>query len=472
MQPHHKGFFIVVILAVASLIILFATTVDHRDVQSLKEPTGGRWVPMVLNSSDALRLAEPPSRDSLQFEQELIELHTLQANRTVMVNESIYYWNTGGSVRWNEIARNLVSKHNTTPPMASRVYALLSVAQYDSLVATWNNKYYYNRPTPHELDQFIIPPIETSGDPSYPSEHAAVAAASMAILSYLYPSETTWLDQMATEHQASRLWASVSFRSDITGGDTLGRAAAEQVINRAKSDRSDAIWNGTVPTGPGYWFSSQSPPRPPILPTWGEVKPWLMNSSSIFRLPAPPSFGSAEFNSSLNEVKHISDARSEDQLSVAKFWADGAGTYTPPGHWNQIACDLIVRYHLNELRSARTLALMNMAVMDAGICGWFNKYTYWLIRPSQVDPTITTPVGLPNFPSYPSGHSCFSGAAGAVLSYVFPNERGTLEAMVEEASISRLYGGIHYRFDCTQGVQLGRAVGQFAIQRGLTDGSQ
>jgi membrane-associated phospholipid phosphatase len=205
---------------------------------------------------------------------------------------------------------------------------------------------------------------------------------------------------------------------------------------------------------------------------WGEVKPWLTNSSSAYLLPAPPAFGSAEFNSSLAEVKQISDTRTTEQLRIAEFWADGTGTWTPPGHWNQIACDLIVRYHLTELRSARTLALMNMAVMDAGICCWYNKYTYWLIRPPQADPTITTPVGLPNFPSYPSGHSSFSGAASTVLSYIFPNDNATLHTMANEASLSRLYAGIHYRFDCDRGLENGNSIGQLAIQLGLKDGSQ
>jgi membrane-associated phospholipid phosphatase len=398
-------------------------------------------------------------------------LHQLQANRTAQENEIVYYWNIGACVRWNEIARNLVSKSSASPPIASRVYALVSVAQYDSLVAAWNNKYYYNRTTPHELDQSITPLVKTSGDPGYPSEHAAVATASAAILSYLYPNQTAWLNQEANEDEMSRLWAGVSFRSDITAGDTLGREVADQVISRAKTDGSNAVWNGTVPTGPGYWFSSQIPPTPPVLPAWGQVKPWLINSSSAFLLPPPPSFGSAEFNSSLEEAKQISDSRTADQLRIALFWADGGGTWTPPGHWNQIACDLIVRYDMNELRSARTLTLMNMAVMDAGICCWYNKYTYWLIRPCQVDPTITTPVGIPNFPSYPSGHSCFSGAAGEVLSYIFPNEQDNIQSMVNEASISRVYAGIHYRFDCTQGVEMGQAIGQVAVQRGLADGS-
>jgi membrane-associated phospholipid phosphatase len=146
------------------------------------EPTGGSWKTFVLSSSDALRSLAPPSQGSPQFTQDVNELKALQLNRTVTVNESINYWNNGSVVQWNAIARSLVIKHNTSAPMASRVYALLSVAQYDALVSAWNNKYTYNRSSPHDIDQSIQPAVQTTSDPAYPSDHAAVAGASAAVL--------------------------------------------------------------------------------------------------------------------------------------------------------------------------------------------------------------------------------------------------------------------------------------------------
>jgi len=435
------------------------------------EPTGGSWKPFVLNASDAVRLIPPPSQGSTQFNQDVNELKALQLNRTPKVNESIAYWSNGSVVRWNEIARSLVVKNNTSPPMASRVYALLSVAQYDALVAAWNNKYTYNRSSPHELDPSIQPAVQTTSDLAYPSDHAAVAGASAAVLSYLYPNETAWLSKQAAADEESRLAAGVSFRSDITAGDSLGRTVAQDVINRAKNDGSNAQWNGTVPTGPGKWASTASPAQLPLMPNWGNVTPWLLNSSDVIMPLSPPAFGSAQFNASLQEVKQIANNRTAEQLQIAQFWDDGAGTSTPPGHWNQIACDLIESYHLNELRSARALALMNTASMDAGICCWKAKYDYWYLRPIQADRTIKTVFPTPNFPSYTSGHSDFSAAAGGVLSYIFPKEKSELQAKVQQASLSRLYAGIHYRFDCDQGVKVGGEVAQRAIQRGEQDGS-
>lgn len=435
------------------------------------EPTGGNWKPFVLSSGGALRSLPPPSRDSAQFNQEVNELKALQLNRTPAVNESIGYWNNGSVSRWNEIARSLVVKNGTSAPMASRVYALVSVAQYDALVAAWNNKYTYNRSSPHDIDPSIQPAVQTTSDPAYPSDHAAVAGASSAVLSYLYPNETAWLSKQATADEESRLAAGVNFRSDITAGEGLGRAVALAVISHAKNDGAKTPWNGTVPTGPDKWVSTVSPPQPPLLPNWGNVTPWLLTSSDLIMPPAPPVFGSAQFNASLQAVKQIANSRTAEQLQIAQFWNDGAGTSTPPGHWNQIACDLIQGYHLNELRSSRALALMNTAAMDAGICCWKAKYDYWYPRPIQADPTIKTAFPTPNFPSYTSGHSDFSSAAGGVLSYIFPNEKSELQAKVQQASQSRVYAGIHYRFDCDQGVIVGGKIAQHAIQRGENDGS-
>jgi PAP2 superfamily len=182
--------------------------------------------------------------------------------------------------------------------------------------------------------------------------------------------------------------------------------------------------------------------------------------------PSPPVYGSAQFNASLQEIKQIANNRTAEELQIAEYWNND-----PPGLWNQIACNLTQSYHLNELRSARALALMNTASMDAGICCWKAKYTYWYPRPIQADPKIKTAFTTPNFPSYTSGHSDFSAAAGGVLSYIFPKESSDLQAKVQQASVSRLYAGIHYRFDCDRGVKVGSEVARHAIQRGEQDGS-
>jgi membrane-associated phospholipid phosphatase len=262
----------------------------------------------------------------------------------------------------------------------------------------------------------------------------------------------------------------VSFRTDIDAGDKLGRSLARAVIERARSDGSDAVWSGELRSGPGVWFSASN--DAPLLPLWGSVTPWLTKSIASFLPPPPPSPGSPEFQAALREVKEYSDRRTPEQARIAALWADGPGSYAPAGRWNKIAADLILKHDLSEIRAARVFALLNMSMMDAGIACWDCKYHYLVMRPWQVDPAITTPVGQPNFPSYPSAHACFSGAGAEILGFLFPDERGALAAKSEEAARSRVYGGIHYTFDGEAGLRLGRAIAQLAIERARADGAQ
>jgi hypothetical protein len=187
-----------------------------------------------------------------------------------------------------------------------------------------------------------------------------------------------------------------------------------------------------------------------------------MSSGNQFRPPPPPAIDSPEFQDALAEVRHLSDTRTAEQLRLAHVWGDGPATPTPPGHWNEIAATLIHAHGLGERRATQILALLNMAMMDAGIACWDAKYTYWLLRPSQVDSAITLPVGLPNFPAYVSGHATFSGAASEVLAMAFRGEADAVRSMADEAAMSRLYGGIHYRFDSERGLELGRRIGELA----------
>jgi membrane-associated phospholipid phosphatase len=113
-----------------------------------------------------------------------------------------------------------------------------------------------------------------------------------------------------------------------------------------------------------------------------------------------------------------------------------------------------------------------MSEMDAGITCWDTKYFYFYPRPTQMDADIKTLTGIPNFPAYASGHSTFSAAASTILGHLFPDDAANLDAMAKEASVSRLYGGIHYSMDCQAGLTAGTAIGNFAIARAKTDGGE
>jgi PAP2 superfamily len=472
---------------VATLPIVVPTKLDEN---------AGTWKTVLANSG-TISIPTPQPTTSAEYQAELQELVNLSTNRTNEQTSRANFWAAGSVVRWNEIARDLVAKYNVAPvvgapanpnkpfanpPFAARLYALLSVAQYDALIATWKFKYQFNRPSP----SVTAPAIQLIGGsallPSYPSEHAVVAEASRKVLEFLFPAEKDFLQAKADENSISRKWAGANTQNDLDAGKIIGASVATFAINRLKSDRMKnapdpnktylAYFKINETTVPTPWKSLETPERPGMLPLYGLVKTWY-DSTSVYSTqpPAPPAVGSVEFIKDLQEVRKISDDRSREQWRIADFWADGAGTYTPPGHWNKIAQELVVQSGFSEVRTARTFALMNRAVMDAGIICWFTKYKYYIPRPSQIDAKIKTATGIPNFPSYTSGHASFSSAAAVLLGHIFPDQASDLLRQADEAALSRLYGGIHYRFDNDKGKESGMKIGQLAVAWAQTDGA-
>ena len=162
--------------------------------------------------------------------------------------------------------------------MASRVYALVSVAQYDSMTVALENRQNYNRSALGHYDSSITASAEMPGI-YYPSEDAAVAAASAAVLTYLYPEEAAFLEGLVQEQEEALLMAGAYLRSDLVAGDRLGRMVAEEVIEHARSDGSNVTGNVTPPTGPGYWQGDN-----PLRPLWYAVTPWTTDNIT----PLPP----------------------------------------------------------------------------------------------------------------------------------------------------------------------------------------
>jgi membrane-associated phospholipid phosphatase len=201
----------------------------------------------------------------------------------------------------------------------------------------------------------------------------------------------------------------------------------------------------------------------------------------------PPS----DDNAAVSQVESLGDVdsttRTPDQTQIALFWSDGAGTDTPPGHWNAIAEQVALQKKDSVVQDARLFAQLDIALADAAIAAWDAKYAYNYWRPitviQQTDPTWKPLITTPNFPSYVSGHSTFSGAAEVVLSSFFgqnvtfsatsdglPGVTRTFTSFAQaadEAGMSRIYGGIHYSFDNTAGLAMGRALGQYVVDNVL-----
>jgi len=162
-------------------------------------------------------------------------------------------------------------------------------------------------------------------------------------------------------------------------------------------------------------------------------------------------------------VRHISDTRTAEQLATIDKWLDGANTFTPPGHWNLIASELITQGRLGERDAARALAVLNVAMMDTHVACWDRKYTYWELRPWMADPLITTPRGQPHHPGNPSGHACAGGAGSGVVAGLFRADRDSLLALGDEAGFTTVLSGVHLRFDVEDGTRIGRAIAAKAL---------
>jgi hypothetical protein len=346
------------------------------------------------------------------------------------------------TVAWNEISRELVMKDSTGAGPAIRVYTLVSVAQYNAVIAA---------EAAHA----------GSGAPSVP---AAVAGASAAVLTYLYPDEAEFLEGKVAELDPRR--ASHETGENFASGEEIGRAVAAQVIEYAKGDLFLAPFTGTVPVCPGCWLPSSMPPAGGAL---GQAKTYFLESGGQFRPPPPPVFGSADFVANLAELREIAQTRTAEQDSIAKFWAFPTGTVTPQGHWNERTSQLILDNGLGERSAAHALALMNIAVYDVIIASQEAKFTYWVIRPNQADSAITPAIGVPNNPSYPANLAATASAAATVLGALFPEKRPRLDAAAKEAALSRIFSGIHYRFDTTAGARLGRRVGRYVLEHDVEE---
>ena len=507
----------VILAAVATVIVACNKNVEGRtDNAPALQPSNndlnaGSWKPILLTGPTEFAVAAPSATNTPDYVAQINEIKSWQTNLTDAEKNIVKYWSAGAVFRWNEIMRQLVAKYNlppyqnpdgtypapsaanplaypyfpfANPPYAARAYAYFSAAQYDALVAAWHYKTLYNRAAPYKVDSTIKTLIQKSDLPSYPSEDAVVAGVCIELMKLLFPGEQDFIQQRAEEHKRSRIIAGANVRSDIEAGEALGKAVAQKFVARARGDRAGAaggnatIWAqfeaDCVARGEIPWNSLEIPKRPPMLMMFGKVKCFLFDSLTAISLrpPAPPSTSSDQMKKELEEVYSYTSDPKRENIAKVHFWADGIATPTPPGHWNEIAAADFLKKNFSEVRWARNMALLNMAEFDAAIVTWDTKMFYFNPRPSQLDPRIKTLTGEPNFPSYISGHSTFSGAAATVLGHIIPERKAAYEAMANEAALSRLYGGIHYRADCEVGLTVGKNIGNYAVQRAMTDGAE
>ncbi len=371
---------------------------------------------------------------------------------------------------WNNAALDAIRAGNTSPPIASRSLAIFHASIYDAVNGITRT---------HEA--YLVP----SAVPPSASREAAASAAAHDALVNLFPASASSFDAL---HAA--ILATIPNGPQKTAGIVWGGFVANQILAARANDGSNAIVSPPGGSGPGVWVPTPPAFLPYLLPQWGFVLPFGMTNSSQFRPPGPPSLDSQQYAADYDEVKGLGAAvgstRTEDQTEIALFWADGAGTETPPGHWNSIA-QIIAAARGNTLEeNARLLALLNIAMADAAICAWDAKYTFDFWRPvtaiAFAEPELNwmSFIVTPPFPDYVSGHSTFSAAAATVLPLFYGTEDlpfttssdflpgvyrsfATCRDAADEAALSRIYGGIHFRTASEDGLQAGVSIGEWTV---------
>ena len=350
------------------------------------------------------------------------------------------------SPAWQQKARDLVTAANISPVQSTHMYPILGVAQYLAV-------------------QRAQAAIIGGGRQRVEADRGAVAGASFVTMSYLFPAPASvqaFQELLTAQANAGPGQPHPSFAA----GEAIGRAVGAQIVARAIADHFNDPNTAVPPVGPGFW----TPNTPGLAVAGGTLPgttPWFLTSASQFRPADPPAFGGTEFNAGLAEIRQISDTRTALQTQIAAFWALSNGTPTTSGFWLSVPTDSgwVSQHAMSERETTHLYALLSATMFDAQIGCWDEKLHSWLIRPWKADPLITVvaAVGKPNHPSYPSGHSCLSSSGASVLSTFFPEHTAQLDAMVIQAGLSRMYGGIHYRFDIDAGQHLGRSVAAFTI---------
>ena len=377
-------------------------------------------------------------------------------------------------LKWNEVALQTIRHTSTPPPVAARNLAIMHVAIYDAVMAIERT---------HE--PYLVEAIPHASA----STEAAAAAAAHRTLVALYPKQRETLDRIL-----ERCWEEMPRNIARDEGAELGRFVAERVLESRHDDGATNTGRFDYKKAPGAWRPTAPRFQEALLPEWGYVKAFAIKKGTQYRPPAPPALTTTAYADAFNEVRQLggkhSTTRTDEQTQIAHFWADNAGTVTPPGHWNRIAQSIAQDRGTSLAENARIFAHLNIALADAGVLCWVIKFTFDFWRPITAiqlaegseawNPLLETPP----FPAYVSGHSTFSGAAAASLANSFGSDNvrfattsdslpdvtrnfTSLWAAAQEAGMSRIYGGIHWQFDNVEGLNLGRHLGDYVSRNTL-----
>ncbi len=386
-------------------------------------------------------------------------------------------------VQWNRILLVIIRTHGAQPATIhpTRSFALMHAAIYDAV---------------NTIDRTHKPYlVDLPGGSRSASQDAAAAAAAHEVLLRLYPAFEATLDS-----QLKQSLDQIPDDAGKAGGISVGQTVADLILALRSADGSSVQPSPYVfANAPGDYQST--PPNFPAQPQftqWPGVTPFALENASQFRPGPPPALTSDAYADAFNEVKAFGvlngTASSADQALTGRFWNGAIQNY-----WNEIAQTAVLARGLTTAQGARLFALLNLTVADGVIAFYDAKYTYNFWRPvtairaagtdanpdTSADPNWLPEVGnTPPDPSYPGAHAVISAAASTVLisflrhdhfdfkvtSEVLPGVERSFEAFsaaAQEATLSRVFAGVHFRFDLTAGHRLGREVADFVLDHFL-----
>jgi hypothetical protein len=392
---------------------------------------------------------------------------------------------------WNTTMLRAALVGGTSPLVMTRVAAIVHSAVFDAA---------------NGIARRYTPIHVAPAGPADASRDAAAVQAAYATLLQLYPTQKPFLDARLAVSLA--VLATHESSAAIASGRTWGQTVADAILAWRSTDGftpAPAPFLGG--TAPGQWR-----PTPPALlpgagPQFAYMTPWAILSPSQFHPAGPPALTSAKYAVDFNETKTMGSAtsatRTPDQTVASWFWASGTASYI----WNTVAASLIDRsdrdddsdheghgrHRHSSLDNARLLAMMNVAMADAAIGCWEAKYSFTFWRPvtaiplaatdgnpaTTEDPAWTPLFATPNHPEYPSGHSCVSGAAGAVLADSFGDKTHfsaesdlmpgvvrsfkSFSSALQEVKDARIFAGIHFRAATDDGQTIGASVAEYVL---------
>jgi membrane-associated phospholipid phosphatase len=385
----------------------------------------------------------------------------------------------------------LISNEAVSAPGASRLYAYAGVTLYEAVV----NGIPGNYSLANSIDSMPDMPLPQP-DQAYDWVTVAIEALAL-VLPQLLPASAESYEadlQLIADLQIRQLEEREALldKTILTASRSYGEEIAEAMLEWVATDQfaETRQWEYLLPSGDeALWIPTQEGARP-AEPYWGQIRPFALRFADQCAVPLNMPFSTdpdSAFYQQAMEVKNVGNNLTPEQIEVARFWVDTPSlTGTPAGHWVLIQNQMVAQLDLTLDRAAEMYALVGMALADSFISAWSLKYQVLLLRPvTYIQRYIRRSWGplieTPPFPEYPSGHSVVSAAAASVLTSLFgvvaftdeshlerglpPRSYTSFWAAANEAAISRLYGGIHYRVGIENGIEQGRCVGQNVITR-------